>query len=405
MDRSIVLLREGYAFIPSRCRRWQTDAFETRLMGQRVVCMSGRDAAEVFYAPGRMTRRRALPPTALTLLQDRGSVALLDGDHHRHRKELFLRLMRPGLFDDLIDLVAAEWRAAGERWQRRAAVGLHRAAQEVITRAVCTWAGVPVGESSVQTRTDEFAAMIDGAGSVGPRQIRGQVLRQRGEVRMRRVIERIRRGDVTVPDGSPAHAIAFHTNPDGKPLTTAVAAVELINVLRPTVAVARFVTFAALALHEHPAARAKLVAGEIDAEHFVQEVRRLSPFFPAIGGRVMEPFEWRGYRFTEGRWVLLDLYGTNRDPDAWADPGEFRPERFRDWQGDPYTLIPQGGGEHETNHRCPGEWITIALMKGAVEFLTRSIAYDVPDQDLTVDLSRMPAIPRSGFVITGVRLR
>ena len=169
MDNSLALLREGYEFIPNRCRRHGTDIFETRLTLQPVTCMSGAEAASVFYDDDRLTRRKALPPTALTLLQDKGSAALLDGRPHRHRKEIFLRVMRPGRFDGLVELTAAEWRSAAERWQRRAGVVLHEAAQEVLCRAVCTWAGVPLPESEVPLRTGEFAAMVDGAGTVGPR--------------------------------------------------------------------------------------------------------------------------------------------------------------------------------------------------------------------------------------------
>jgi fatty-acid peroxygenase len=29
--------------------------------------------------------------------------------------------------------------------------------------------------------------------------------------------------------------------------------------------------------------------------------------------------------------------------------------------------------------------------------------YEVPIQDLSVDLSRIPALPKSGFVMTGIR--
>jgi fatty-acid peroxygenase len=101
--------------------------------------------------------------------------------------------------------------------------------------------------------------------------------------------------------------------------------------------------------------------------------------------------------------VLLDLYGTNHDARLWDKPDEFRPERFRKWSGSAFNFIPQGGGNHYRNHRCPGEWITIELMKDAVEFLAESIAYDIPPQDLRISMSRMPAIPRSRFVISNVR--
>lgn len=37
LDSTIALLNEGYAFIPNRCRRYQTDIFETRLLLQKTI--------------------------------------------------------------------------------------------------------------------------------------------------------------------------------------------------------------------------------------------------------------------------------------------------------------------------------------------------------------------------------
>jgi fatty-acid peroxygenase len=171
--------------------------------------------------------------------------------------------------------------------------------------------------------------------------------------------------------------------------------------LRPTVAVSRYVTFIAHALHEHPHWCAEFsVPGAPELGWFVQEVRRFYPFFPVIGGRVREPFEWRGYRFPRHRRVLLDLFATNRDPQVWRNPDRFDPERFRDWWDDPDQLIPQGGGDHEFGHRCAGEWITIELMKVATKALCRDVRYDVPPQNLEIRFSRMPAMPASGVVVT-----
>jgi fatty-acid peroxygenase len=67
----------------------------------------------------------------------------------------------------------------------------------------------------------------------------------------------------------------------------------------------------------------------------------------------------------------------------------------------PFDLIPQGGGDH--HHRCAGERVTVELLKAAVSHLTGSLTYDVPAQDLRVSLSRVPAIPRSRFVMSNVR--
>jgi fatty-acid peroxygenase len=102
---------------------------------------------------------------------------------------------------------------------------------------------------------------------------------------------------------------------------------------------------------------------------------------------------------------MLDLYGTNHDPRAWDAPNEFRPDRFRDREPGPFEFVPQGGGGHATGHRCAGEWATVALMKGALEFLTQRIEYEVPDQNLSIDMRRLPALPRSRVVFDRVRVR
>lgn len=185
-----------------------------------------------------------------------------------------------------------------------------------------------------------------------------------------------------------------------------VAAVELLNLLRPTVAVSVYVVFVAHALQARPSCRERLAAGEPGYdERFVHEVRRYYPFFPAVAARVRQDFAWQGYRFPAGTRVLLDLYGTNHDPRTWDAPEAFAPDRFLGWDGSAFNFIPQGGGDHLTNHRCAGEWIAIALMKQAAHLLAARLDYEVPEQDLRVDDKRLPALPRSRFVMARPRLK
>jgi fatty-acid peroxygenase len=402
-DSTLALLSDGYRFISNRCERLRSDVFATRLMLTPAVCALGEEAAEVFYHPGRFTRRGAMPRTTLKLLQDEGSVAVLDGEEHHHRKRMFMALMTPDAIRNLADLMEDRWRTRLGRWETMEQVVLLPELETVIGDAVCAWCGVPLAPSELDQRTRELSAMIEGAGSFGPRGWRALLLRERTERWMRDVVARVRSGDLNVPEGSAVDVISRHSDLGGSLLEVEVAAVELINILRPTLAVGRFVTFAALALHEHPECRPAVEQGQDeDLERFVQEVRRFYPFFPLVAGRVHEAFDWRGRHFAQGTWVLLDLYGTDHDPRIWGDPERFRPERFREWNGSPFNFIPQGGGDHYANHRCPGEWITIALMKRAVRLLTTAMCYDVPPQDLTVDLGRMPTAPKSGFVIRNV---
>jgi fatty-acid peroxygenase len=170
------------------------------------------------------------------------------------------------------------------------------------------------------------------------------------------------------------------------------------------VAVARYVVYGALMLHGKPELCERLRTGDrAYAEAFAQEVRRLCPFFAYIGGRVREPFDWRGKHFAKGDWVVLDLYGTNLDPRSHRAPGTFDPDRFLKREVCPLAFVPQGGGDVRTGHRCPGEDVSVALARVALEVLARDADYDVPAQDLSIRLSRIPARPKSRFIIENVR--
>lgn len=403
-DSTLALLREGYRFISNGCRQHESDIFETRLMLTRVYCVLGAEAARMFYEPGRFSRRGAIPRNTLMLLQDKGSVATLDGLPHLRRKGLFLAMMAPEAVDQMADCFEAEWRRSLPEWGRRGTILFFDEITAAVSRSVCVWAGVPLGEREAAARTREFAAMIDGAGSVGPRNWRGRWLRRRTERWAREVIRSARSGHVRPPQGSALSLIVAYSDDDNAPLRDEIAAVELINVLRPTVAVGRFITFAALALHEHPKSRHFIADASDEAlEAFAQEIRRYYPFFPIVGGRALTSFEWRGHLFSPDDWVLLDLYGTDHDRRIWTDPEDFRPERFIEREVNAFQLIPQGGGDPRAGHRCPGEAITIALVKRALRLLTASVTYDVPDQDLSVRMDRFPTHPNSRFAISNIR--
>ena len=403
-DSTMTLMLEGYNFISDRCRRYDSDLFETRLLLQKTICMTGPEAAELFYDSERFQRQGAAPQRLLKTLFGAAGVQGLDGETHRRRKRMFMSLMTPEAVSRLAELTSRCWLADIEEREGHKELVLFDHVRRVLCRAVCEWAGVPLPEEDVERRADEFEAMIDGSGGMGLRYRRGVRARKSSEDWIGGIIEQVRSGALRPPEDGALSLIAGHRDPEGNLLGPRVAAVEVINILRPTVAVSRYVVFAALALHRHPEYRGILQAGgEDDLENFVHEVRRFYPFFPFVAARVRKSFEWKGYPFPEGRRVLLDLYGTNHDHRTWETPQEFRPERFRRWNKSAWNFLPQGGGDHYENHRCAGEWITIELMKTAVKHLCRSMTYEVPMQNLQIRFSRIPAIPESRFVIANVR--
>ena len=405
-DATLALIRDPYGFIAARCGRYGSDVFRTRFLLRETICMTGPEAARLFYDRDRFVRAGAMPGRVRATLLGRGGVQGLDDAAHRHRKRMLMSLMTPGRIAELSGLVRARWRTHAERWaSARGEVALYDEAREILARAACAWAGVPLAEHEAGRRTRELTALFAYAGAIGPAHWWSRLARRSAERWIGSVVRQVRAGGIDPPEGCPLRVVASHRDLGGELLAPRTAAVEVLNLLRPTVAVAVFVAQAAHALHLHPECRRALAGGQDrHAELFVQEVRRFYPFFPAVAARVRRDFDWNGHRFSRGTRVLLDLYGTDHDPRTWEAPEEFRPERFRTWDRSPFGFIPQGGGDHDAGHRCAGEWITIELMKAAVGFLAGGLSYDVPEQDLTIDRSRLPALPRSGFVMGNVRL-
>src|SRR5205085_12692797 len=98
--------------------------------------------------------------------------------------------------------------------------------------------------------------------------------------------------------------------------------------------------------HERPECVEGIASGDEEyLERFVQEVRRFYPFFPALGGRALEAFEWEGVRFPPRAWVLYDIHGTHHDAAIWGDPENFRPDRFLELESDAPWFAPQGQGD------------------------------------------------------------
>jgi fatty-acid peroxygenase len=245
--------------------------------------------------------------------------------------------------------------------------------------------------------------MFERAASIGPPYREGLAARRRSDAWAADLVRGVREGRIEAPEGSALATLALWRDGRGERLSPEVAAVELLSILRPTIAVAYFVVFAADALRRHPET---LREGE-DPTPFVQEVRRLAPFFPMLAAMTRHGFEWKGMDFPGGCRVVLDVLGTNRDPAVWEDPEAFRPERFAGREPGPYDMIPQGGGGHERGHRCAGEWMTLGLMRRATVFLRdrleTGIAGGADDGDGFAWTS-IPALPRAPVVLRRPRL-
>lgn len=397
LDRSLSALLEGYGWLPALRAESASGVAHTRVLGQRAVGLCGPDAARFFYDEDHVRRHTAIPLPVQDTLFGRGAVHTLDGAEHRCRKDIFLTTMIGDPAETLAGRVGAAWDDAVASWSPGAPVVLFDAAAEVITTAVCRWAGVPLSDVDVPAVARDLVAMVDGFATPGPRHWRARAARGRREAWLARLVTGVRDRSVTPPPDSALAVVSQHR--DGE-LSPRLAAVELLNIIRPTVATCWFVAYAGHALHRWPTHRQRLRSGHAGfAEAFAHELRRFYPFAPFVGGRAVGDLTWRGERIPKDAMVLLDLWGHNHDPALWGDPYTFRPERFLNHDIGPFELVPQGAGDPQTNHRCPGEPATLSILRTLVVRLAR-LDHEVPDQDLSISLRRVPARVRSGFVLT-----
>jgi fatty-acid peroxygenase len=379
-DSSLALRAEPHDFISGECARLGRDAFETRLLLCRAVCMSGVEAAALFGDADRIE-----------------PISRSSSDWDPQARAAMLQpLVEPPQLRHLARLAEEGWQRSAAAWSARPQVVLYDELKVLLTRVVCEWAGVPLAEGEPLRRSRQLAALFEGTASLGIGRLKAWDARRRLMRWLGRLVEQVRTRRFRVAYHSALRAVAEHHGPDGRLLQAKRAAAELIELMRPALTAALDIVFAAHALKAHPECLQRLAdaADPGYADRFVQEVRRCYPVTAPLAGRARRDFEWHGCRFRRHMRVLLDLAGSHHPPRQWAAPDDFRPERFRDapprlpcWPHDPGAAI---GAE---------------LTRASAVFLARRLEWETPPQSLAIDRRRRPALPRDRFVVRRVRLR
>ena len=412
-DQSLDFLRSGYLFA-SRVRqragvRPDSQApVRLRLMGRKTVLLRGVEGVRAFYDSANVKRDGAMPAFIRLPLFGPGSVHKLDGRAHEVRKNA----MADMAYDDdraarFTELVADELEGMLAEWARRGSGTVHADTATAFGRAAFRWAGLPLSPAESDRRARQMTRILDSFGQVASNPV-AELERVRLDRWATGLIRAVRSGDLRAEPDSVLAAMADLRDVDGGPVDDRTAAVELQNLTRPTVAVARFAAFAAVALVENPdwarrIREASSAAGRLsdipEAVAFAQEVRRVYPFVPMLPAMATRDFEVQGCPVHKGQRVLLDLLGTDTDPNHWPDASTFDPDRFMD-VADAEKLeafIPHGGGGVRTGHRCPGEKIAVAALSAAVAALCRpEVRISEDPDDLTFPWTTMLTRPATG---------
>jgi len=406
-DSTTALFADPYGWISAQCDALGSDVIRARIAFRDTVCVRGHAAAAEFYETERFQRDRAMPTVVKHVLLGKGGVQGLDGAAHRHRKALWLSLMDETALARFATLAEEGFDEAIAGWKDREEIVLYDELVTSLARIVFRWAGVPVEEAELAERATTLATLYEDVAEFGWRHLRARLARRDSNRWAAALVESVRDGSRVPPDRCALVRFAHHRDLDGEPLHADVAAVELLNVLRPTIAVARYITFAVHALHTSPGCAERVWRDpDHELEPFVQEVRRHYPFFPLVAARTRGSVHIGGFELPPDTRTLLDIPGTNRDPTVWKEPACFDPSRFHGRDIDSFELVAQGGGDHALNHRCAGEWITLLLMRIAVRRFAVELDWTPrPGQDLSLVTDEVPARVSSGLVLGGLGAR
>lgn len=116
----------------------------------------------------------------------------------------------------------------------------------------------------------------------------------------------------------------------------------------------------------------------------IKENFRLHPSTPLSLPRIaQESCEINGYHIPKGSTLLVNVWAIGRDPKVWADPLEFRPERFLvggerpnvDMRGNDFELMPFGAGRRV----CAGMNLGIRMVQMLFATLIHAFDFELGD--------------------------
>jgi fatty-acid peroxygenase len=397
-DLAFDLFHRGYRALPAV---WDSEPVDSsyalrRLLGRPAHVVRGEEGARLFYDQTVVERRGIVPAPLANVLFGKGAVHGLDGERHRERKELFLQVLTADAVECLGEAVDDLLAERMNTWQRRTPINAFEELVEIYGTAAFPWAGVRIEPREADVVARRLAAIVDGFGFAPVAYGRACHARWWANRWGRQLVRSARRGGPPPPADTMLEALV--TGP-GADLPLDVAAVELLNVLRPTVAVAWLAVFAVQELARSPEHGSVLAQPDQRAArwHFADEIRRTTPFVPALAGRIGRAVTFEGHPMAPGDTLVLDVPGTNHR--GWEDPWCFRPGRFAERSPNAFQHIPQGGGDPQDGHRCPGEPIAMTLLDRTLQ---RLAATTFTISAGPVDLTRIPTQPAGPLLITDI---
>lgn len=400
------LYQAGYDALAELREEAAAPVVKASFFNKEIIVVYGQEAAKKFYDSENFKRKGAMPEIVLKTLMGQGGVQTLDGAAHRHRKAVFMDLMTPERMEEYHQILDRKLSEALEK--QHGHFELFNLSKNVFFEAICEWSGINLGSYSPQ-EIDELAScqisMISGAAASPVTHLKSRADRKKSELWAQQLIETARKHPVENKENVALYAFANATDLNGERLPLEIAAVDLLNIIRPTVALTVWAALMGHALFSRSDIYEALKEDFDELQDsFIQEMRRYYPFFPMIPAISLKEVEIDGYRIPKDSWVILDLYGTDHDPRSVKEPFTFIVDRYKGRTKEisyeeEYEMLAQGGGDFRKMHRCAGEWITLHSLRVFSNQLVNKHHFIIPEQDWSIPMNRFPTYPNSRVLL------
>lgn len=405
-----------FSFMAERVARHGAVA-RSRLLDKNLAILAGPEAAEAFIDEANVMRAGGLPPHAAALF-GAGVVNQIDAQAHRRRKRHLMRALDAEALTHYLPEMRARIRARFARWVAAREVGLQdECIRLTLEITLANFVGIrPDGDEALDRWAKGYADFGKALFGLplplpGTPLARARAFTQKTLATFGKIADARR----TAPTGDAASRLAA-SEIHGERLATADIARELQHLefaaggmwgwfcygakaLAEDAALEQRLRAAAAALPADPSPRDLLQAGEL--VDFVREVKRLALVIPMTAiGIAQRDFAVAGKRVPKGWLVVWSTLASHVTPGIapYASPERFDPGRYARGEGAaPHHFAPQGPGEALTSHRCGGvEYSTLVQLAFFTELL-RAPTLSLPEQDLTQDMSGIPARWRGGL--------
>jgi cytochrome P450 len=345
-----------------RARRRYGNMFSVNIygLGRMVILADPALIKHTFTADAKTLHAGSQSPLRKVL----GNHSLLgiDEEYHLEQRRLLLppfKGQRMKVYESMIEQIAVD---EIERWPAGEPFETTGTFQRITLRAILQAVFGATGrqlhelEELLPPWTDQgqhlsrFPQLHKDLGPLSPW---GRFLRLRAKVDaiLDELIEDARR-DPALAERSDVLALMVQARrEDGSPMTNAEIRDQLVTMLAAGhETTAHTLGWAVERLTRNPEVLDRLVA-EVDAgegkayrDATIREVQRMRPVVSFAGRHTQKPFEVGGYRLPKGVLIGLSAGLTHYDPQLYAEPERFNPDRFYEKLPETYSWIPFGGG-------------------------------------------------------------